>query len=277
MPRGLSKVKQLAEDAAARSAAYEQGGDGLRALKLQPNETATGRFLEEGEGVWYLYMHELPKKPGQQYGDRIQCLDQDDVGVPCVGCEIEGVKRTARVVINFIRYDEPKLRRDAQGKAVKDAQNNVIFDGVAPALVIWEAPQSVGGRLSYLEDQNNGGDKLHGITNHVVTIHRTADNKNPWMIDIKERDKKPEPWELELYNKKTNPDKAITNVFPQYLSRPVMSYGDMKRAYSGASVASGFQGGDSSGDGQPQQDNIYAQAAQQAAGRGQLNPGAFGS
>jgi hypothetical protein len=263
MPQGLKRVKQLAEDAAARSVAYEQGGDGLRALKLSPNETATGRFLEEGDGIWYLYMHELPRKPGQQYGDRVQCLDQDDAGVACPGCEIEGVKRTARIVINFIRYDEPKLRRGADGKAVKDAQGNFIFDGVAPALVVWEAPQSVGGRLAYLEE-------THGpLTKHVVTIHRTVDNKNAWMIDVKERDKPVEPLELEFNDKKVRPDKAITNVFPRFLSRPVMSYGDMKRAYSGVAASAGFaQGAD-------QQDNVYAQAAQNAAGN--LNLGALGS
>jgi len=275
MPKGLKKIEKLAAEANARSAAYESGeGGGQRALKLNPGETATGRFLEEGTDVWFLYMHELPKKPGQQYGDRVQCLDQDDEGKECPGCMIDGVKRTARMVINFIRYDEPKLRRGADGKAVKDAQGNYIFDGVEPALVIWEAPQSAGGRLSYLESQNNGGDDAHGITNHVVTIHRTHDNKNPWMIDIKDRDKKPEPFEVDFFNKKQSPEKAIQNVFPRYLSRPVMSVGDMRRAYSGVSVPSGFAGGDN-GQAQPQQDNPYAKAADEAAGRGQINRGAF--
>lgn len=270
MPKGLQKIEKLAAEANARSAAYEAGeGAGQRALKLSPGETATGRFLEEGADVWFLYMHELPKKPGQSYGDRVQCLDQDDEGKDCPGCSIDGVKRTARMVINFIRYDEPKLRRGADGKAVKDAQGNYVFDGVEPALVIWEAPQSAGGRLSYLESQNNGGDPDHGITNHAVTIHRTHDNKNPWMIDIKDRDKLPEAFERELFNKKQSPEKSIQNVFPRYLSRPVMSVGDMRRAYSGVSVPSGFGGGDQQ---QAQSENTYAQAA-----AGHLNPGAFSS
>jgi hypothetical protein len=282
VPRGLSKIKQLAEDANARSQAYEAGeGGGVRALKLSPGETAIGRFLEEGENVWYLYMHELPKKPGQAYGDRIQCLDQDDVGADCPGCQIEGAKRTARMVINFIRYDEPKLRRGADGKAVKDAANNYIFDGVEPALIIWEAPQSAGGRLAYLEAMNNGGDASHGITNHVVTIARTSDNKNPWMIDVVQANKPPDPFEIELFNKKVDPPKAIQNVFPRYLSRPVMSVGDMRRAFSGVGVPSGFAAGASSGDGQPQpagEENMYARAAQNAAAGstgGHLNLGAF--
>jgi hypothetical protein len=268
MPRGLGKIDQIAADAKKRSDAYNSGEGLQRALVLQKGQTAKGRFLEEGEGVWYLYTHELPKKPGQNFGDRVLCLDQDDEGKPCPGCEIEGVSRTARVVINFLRYDEPKLRRDAQNKPVKDAQGNYVFDGVEPQVVVWNAPQSVGGRLAFLESQRGG------LSKHVCTIHRTQDNQNPWMIDVVET-KPPEPWEHKLYEKKTEPNKAVTQLGVR--SIPLMSYGDMKRAYSGASVASGFQGGDSSGDGQPQQDNIYAQAAQQAAGRGQLNLGAFGS
>jgi len=260
MPRGIKKIEQLANEAKKRSDAYGSGDGFARALVLKKGDTAKGRFLEESEGIWYLYTHELPKKPGQNFGDRVLCLDQDDAGNPCPGCETDGVSRTARVVINFLRYDEPNLRRDEKGKPVKDAQNNYVFDGVKPQIVVWNAPQSVGGRLAFLEAQRGG------LSKHVCTIHRTQDNQNPWMVDIVET-KEPEAFERELYDKKTEPNVAITNLGVR--SIPLMSYGDMKRAFGGASVASGFQGGDA----QPQQDNIYAQAAQ----GGHINPGAFGS
>lgn len=274
MPKGLARIEQIAKEANERSAAYEAGdGGGVRALKLRKGETATGRFCEEGNDVWFLYMHELPRKPGQAYGDRVQCLDQDDEGKPCPGCEGDGVSRTARMVINFIRYDEPKLRRGADGKAVRDGAGNYIFDGVEPALVVWEAPQSAGGRLAYLEQQKNGGDPNHGIANHVVTIARTHDNKHPWMIDVVQENKPPEPFEHELFNKRTQPDKAIQSVFPRYLSRPVMSIGDMRRAFSGAAGTGAFAPGQAQG-GDPS--NPYAQAAAAAAG-GHVNPGALGS
>lgn len=266
MPKGLKKIEQLAADANKRREQYDAGGDWLRPLKLQKGHTARGRFLEEGENIWYLYVHELPKKPGQRYGDRVLCLDQDDQGVECPGCRTEGVSRGTRVVINFLRYDEPKLRRDAQKKPVKDAQGNYVFDGVEPQVVVWNAPTGVGGRLSFLESE-------HGpLTQHVCTIHRTNDDKNPWMIDVAEKGKTPEPWEHELYNKKTEPNIAITRL--GVYSIPEMSYGDMKRAYSGASVGAGFAQ-PSGGDGQPApSDNIYEQAAR---GSGHMNLGAFGS
>jgi hypothetical protein len=269
MPRGLKKIEQLAADAKKRSDAYGSGEGLQRALVLKKGETAKGRFLEEGDGIWYLYTHELPKKPGQNFGDRVLCLDQDDEGKPCPGCEMDGVGRTARVVINFLRYDEPNLVRDAKNKPVKE-NGEYKFDGVKPAVVVWNAPQSVGGRLAFLESQRGG------LTNHVCTIHRTQDNQNPWMIDILET-KEPEEYEKALYDKKVEPNIAATQLGIR--SIPLMSYGDMKRAYSGASVATGFQGGGegqpTNGDGAPTETNVYQQAAERTAG-GHVNPGAFG-
>lgn len=264
MPKGLRKIEQLAAEAKQRSDNYGSGEGLLRALVLKKGDTAKGRFLEEGDDIWYLYTHELPKKPGQNFGDRVLCLDQDDEGKPCPGCETDGVSRTPRVVINFLRYDEPKLRRDEKGKPVKDQQGNYVFDGVAPQVVVWNAPQSVGGRLAFLESQRGG------LTNHVCTIHRTQDNQNPWMIDVVET-KAPEPFEVALYDKKTEPNKAVVNLGVR--SIPLMSYGDMRRAFGGVGTASGFQGGDDANA--PQEGgNIYAQAAQ--GGGGRMNIGAFG-
>jgi hypothetical protein len=264
MPQGLSRIQVLSEQAAAKSAEFQSGAsnDSVRALKMAPGETATGRFLEEGQHVWFLYMHDLPLKPGQRYADRVQCLDQDDALLPCPGCTAQA-KRTARMVINFVRYDEPKLVRGEDGKGVKDASGAYQFDGVEPALVLWEAPQSAGGRLGYLEMQNNGGDPAHGISHHVVTIARTYDNKNPWMIDVVKRDEPVADFEKEFFSKKISPPQAITSVFPRFLSRPIMSVNDMARAYG---VASGFA--------QPAPQpggNMYANAAQS----GGVTPGAF--
>ena len=90
MPKGLKKIEQIAAEAKKRSDAYNSGEGMQRALVLQKGQTAKGRFLEEGDGIWYLYTHELPKKPGQNFGDRVLCLDQDHVGKPSPGCELQG-------------------------------------------------------------------------------------------------------------------------------------------------------------------------------------------
>jgi hypothetical protein len=282
MPRGLAKVATLAKEAKARSDAYESGEGLNRALYLtDENPTARGRFLEEGEGIWYLYTHVLPKKQGQRYGDRVLCLDQpmteaevdtyQEGSKPCAGCELEGVSRPARVVINFIRYDEPKLRRDKDGKGVKDGNGNYIIDGTEPALVVVDFATGTGGTLSFLESQ------FGPLTNHVCTIHKTGDKNNPFLITVVEANKPVEEFEKKLHDKKTPPPEAVKSLFPRFKSIPLMSYGDMKRAYSGVSVGSGFQGGDGQpANGGDASSNHYAQAAEQAAGRGHLNLGAFG-
>jgi hypothetical protein len=275
----LSKIEQLAKEAKARSDAYVSGEGFSRALILKDGQTCRGRFLEEGSGIWYLYTHPLPKKPGQQYNDKVLCLDQpfteaEEKGYvegskPCRGCELSDVGRPTRVIINFIRYDEPKLVRDSKGGAVKE-NGNYKFDGVEPALVVCDFATGVGSRLAFLESQ--GG---VGITNHVCTIHKTGDKNNPFMIDVVQANHPPEEFERKLFEKKLSPPDAVKSLTPRFKSIPLMSYGDMARAYSGASVPSDFQGDGSAGDAAPAE-NIYARAAEQAA-PGHLNMGAFGS
>jgi hypothetical protein len=250
MPRGLDKIEQHAKAAKERSDAYERGEGFHRGLYLKAGETATGRFCEEGSDVWSLWTHPLPLKQGQKIPDKILCLDQAfsraeeahyvDGTKECYACQLDGVSRSLRTVINFIRYDEPK--------------------------VVCSFGSGDGGRISYLESQHGG------ITKHVVTIHKTGDNKNPHMIDIVERDKvPPEPWEVALFNKKVEPPQAITNLSPRYMSISLRSLGDMRRDYSGASVPSGFQGSGESNGQLAQEGNPYAQASQ-----GHMNPSAFG-
>jgi hypothetical protein len=272
MPRGLQKIAQLAADAKAKQDAFDSGEGFSRSLMLKAGETCQGRFLEEGEGVWYVYTHELPKKPGQRYADKVLCLDQALTAAEsntyiegsrdCYACGIDGVKRQTRVVINFLRYDEPKIQRDAQGKAVKGPDGKVQVIGTEPAVVVCNLPQSAGGRLAFLESQRGP------LSKHVFSLHKTGDKNNPWMIDWVES-KDPEPHEIELYNKKTEAIEAIKNA---RFGLPQMSVGDMKRAYGGAGTAAGFQGGETPAG---QEDNIYAQSAA-ATSAGHVNTAAFG-
>lgn len=276
MPRGLDKIDQNARAAKERSDAYERGEGFHRGLYLKAGETATGRFCEEGTGVWALWTHPLPLKQGQKYADKTLCLDQAfsaaeeqtyvDGTKECYACQLDGVSRSLRTVINFIRYDEPKVVRDKDNKPIKDANGNYKTDGVEPALVVCSFGSGDGGRISYLESQHGG------ITRHVVTIHKTGDNKNPYMIDIMEREKLPvEPWEDALFQKKVEPPQAITNLSPRFMSIPLRSLGDMRRDYSGASVPSGFQSSDGNGSA-PLPGNPYSDAATS----GHMNPSAFG-
>jgi hypothetical protein len=275
MPRGVKLLARIAEESKAKRDAYDAGGsDYQRALVLKnPGQSATGRFCEEGEGITFAYTHDLPLKPGKTMKDKVLCLNQDDLpNVPCYACE-QGLPRSTRLIMNFIRYDEPKLARDGQGKPIKDNFGNYQFETTTDpatgqrvaiteyALVVFVTGASAGGRIAYLEEQH-GGDEKHGIASHVVKIVRTPDNQNPYMIDVVKVDAlPPSAEEMALFNKKIDPMKAITQLGKR--SVPAMSYGDMVQAYSGMSVPSGFApGGTPNGAQQLPSGNPYVDAQQ---------------
>lgn len=284
MPTGTDKIQQLAKESQARSDAYNSGEGFQRGLYLKDGQTAKGRFLEEGTGVWYLYTHPLPLKQGQKYADKVLCLDQPfseaeeanyvEGSKPCRGCEIEGISRSTRVVINFIRYDEPKLVRGADGKPLKDAAGNYMTDGVEPALVVCNFSTKTGSMIPFLETQYGP------LSNQICVIQKTSDNQNPFMIAVVGPNVPPDhpdaiaasgasgPFERALNDKKVPPPKAITALSPRFMSLPLLSYGDMVRAYSGASVPSGFQPQAGPATQQlAEQGNYYAKAAQDHANR----------
>lgn len=274
MPRGLNKIAQLAAEAKAKQDAYDSGEGFSRSLMIKAGETCKGRFLEEGDGVWYVYTHELPRKQGQNYGDKILCLDQpltaaeastyQEGSRDCYACGLEGVKRPTRVVINLLRYDEPKIQRDAQGKAIRE-NGQVKVIGVEPAIVVCNLPQSAGGRLAYLESQRGP------LSTHVFTLHKTGDKNNPWMIDILET-KPAEPFEIALNENKVEAIEAIKNA---RFGLPQLSIGDMKRAYGGVATAAGFQGGGDQPNGQGGQETNVYQQAEAARAAGHINTSAF--
>lgn len=278
----MNRIEQISAAAAARQASFDQGGGAKefnRALKLQPGQTATGRLCEDREHIWYVYTHRLPPKQGQSYGDKILCSDQplssfelpsyQDGDRQCYACGLEGVSRSTTVIVNFIRYDDPVLARDADGKAVKDGKAYVFEkneDGTIKttmAMLLWVAPQVAGSRLAYLETQHGG------LSKHVITIGRTPDNKNPFMIDVFEKDKDPSPEEHAFFDKKGDPPQVVQQL-GRYNSLPLMGYEDMRRAFSGVSVPSGFSQPGAAPTGNP-----YADAANQAGGN--INRGAFGN
>lgn len=280
MARGLARIARVTEEKkASRDArdAQRQSGDVeyQNPLVLQPGETATGRFCEDGDNVEELNTHNLFLAPGQKIADKVLCLKQEDTpDEPCFACEHAldmEIKSGTRIVMNFIRYDEPKLERDANGRAIKLGPKEYKYEMTTDpttgqpvrvtenALVIFQTGSTISTRLHYLETQKGP------LSNHVVTIARTHDNTNPFMIDIKDADKPPSDEEKAIYAKKLPPLKAI-QALPGKRAIPFMSYNDMARAYGG-SVSSGFSSG-AAPTGNP-----YTDAANQAGGT--INRGAF--
>jgi hypothetical protein len=253
MPRGLGKIKEIAKEAQARKAAFDEAGPGVRFFSINDGETVKVRFLEQGDDVWYIWTHQLPKKPGQQFGDSVACLDQESEGKPCPGCNRQK-NRTARVVINLIWYDAPKMKRDGDGKVIKD-DNGPVFEGTEDCVAVWNASQTVGGRLEHLHSKHDG------LVQHIFEVTREGTKKDTkYMIDLDQKNQEPNAHEAELYKSKGDPRVVIKS----------LTFGDMERAYSGGGVGPDAGGG----DGQAPTDaesNVFAKAAS-----GAINRGAFG-
>lgn len=253
MPRGLGKIKEIAKDAAARQKAYDESGPGIRFFSINDGETAKVRFLEQGDEVWAVWTHQLPKQPGQRFGDSVACLDQDDEGKPCPGCT-RSKGRTARVTINLIWYGAPKMKRDKDNKLVKE-NDQIVFDGFEDCVAVWNASQTVGGRLEHLASKHDG------LTMNIFEVTREGtDKQTKYMVDLDRAGVEPSPNDAELYKSKGDPRKVIKH----------LSFGDMERAYSGGGVGPSTEGPSDSGA--SSEENVFAKAASGGA----IKKGAFG-
>lgn len=239
MPAGLSKIRQLAEAAEARQAAFDESA-GVRYFSLSSGQSAVVRFLEQGEFVKFFWTHQMPRKPGQQFGDRVLCLDQDDVGLPCPACA-RGKTRSPRVAINVIWYDAPKFAREEPkgdrtvGRIKKDANNRPIIEGTENCVATWELAQSLGGRLDTLHTQAVGacanlGFAEGGLMFGIYQITRRGTGRNTtYDIDLRTDLGQggyslPSPEDVALFNSKPDPKVVMRE----------LSAGDMERAFAGA-------------------------------------------
>lgn len=132
MPRGLSGVANAAEKVSRNGG----GGGGQLYFKLGPGESTVVRFLEQGDDVAWAWCHEVPVE-GRSWGDAVPCLDQDDNGEPCPGCERD-MARKFKGWINLIWEDAPVFKRDAENKLVRENGKPVII-GHKPQAAVWSS------------------------------------------------------------------------------------------------------------------------------------------
>lgn len=251
MPRGLAAIQQVAKENAAKRAAYDESGPGIRHFRINDGEMARVRFLEQGDEVEAPWCHQLPKLPGR-FPDWALCLDQNGEGNGCPGCEMQKT-RSARLVVNLIWFDAPKFVRDSEKKIVKDpVTGKPKLDGTENVVAVWHRSVAITGRLGMLDDEHGG------LTLGICKIRRTGSTKDDTEYHIDwEKKVQPTEEEVKLFQSKGDPKKVFKS----------LNYGDMKRAYTGGGTAS------SSSEGTAQEagaGNAFA-AAQQGA----INRGAF--
>lgn len=142
MPKGMQGVREAIQDIERRKS---QGGtgDGRLWFKLpRDGDSAVVRFLEQGEDVNWAWMHELPPRQGQNWGDTIPCRDQNMTGEPCPGCQ-QGKPRTFEGYINLIWRDAPVFKKDAEGNFEKDGNGRKIVVGTKDQVAVWNSGPTV--------------------------------------------------------------------------------------------------------------------------------------
>lgn len=161
MAKGFKGVRDASEELEQR----RQAGSGSSALwfKLPDSgDTAVVRFLDD-DPTW-AYFHEVPVE-GRAWGDDIACLDQEQEGIDCPGCEAD-LKRKFKGFTNLIWEEAPVFKRDSEGKIVKDRTGDVVISGHKTQVAVWAS----GIRLFENLDEVNSNYK--GLTSRRFRVKR---------------------------------------------------------------------------------------------------------
>jgi hypothetical protein len=165
MPRGMQGVKDASADAQARREAAQSGPRALY-FKLGDGESTIVRFLEQDDDVAYCYMHEIPVE-GRNFGRMVACCDQDKEGIPCPGCDRD-MKLKFKGYINVIWDDAPVLKRDQEGKVLRDNDGKVIITGTKSQAAVWNTG------LQVFEQLDKINTNYRGLTSRRFKVERTG-------------------------------------------------------------------------------------------------------
>lgn len=159
MPRGLGQVRKAVENIEAKRAAAEaaqKARQSPRALffKLQDGQETVVRFADTSEEIGVAYCHEIPIE-GRSWGQLTPCMDQDESGIKCLGCEAE-LPRKFQGFINLIWDDAPVLKRNEKGWVEKDVNGNVIVLGTKPQMAVWQSGVRVYEKLDEIDMNYRG-------------------------------------------------------------------------------------------------------------------------
>jgi hypothetical protein len=220
--RGVSAIRQLSTELNNRSKA---GGNFAKELwqgLRNVGDSVQVRFLEQGEDIHICWAHEYQRGKRFLY---TPCLDEDSSGQPCAGCEL-GLKRTIKGNINVIWRDSPQLKRNADGKAVKDQAGRFVIDGVKDEVAVWQQG------ISVFEDLADKDVKYKGLMSRDFVITKkskgygidpaTNENGDVVATPMTESDR-------ELEKNKYDLDEFM----------PVLSYEDQAKLLAGGTLPTG--------------------------------------
>lgn len=166
MPRGFKGVREASKDIQARREAG--GGMAQNWFRLAGGEQAVVRFLEQGDDIYWCWSHELEPEEGRSWGRLVPCINQDDDGTACPGCE-HGLKRRFQGYINLIWRDGPIYKKDDDGKLERDSDNNLIIESRGDVLAVWR------GGIQLFEELDGVDAGYKGLTSRDFRVFRRGE------------------------------------------------------------------------------------------------------
>jgi hypothetical protein len=163
VPRGFEGIRGAVAEIEERRKGAGSDGSRIQWFKLNPGESATVRFLEQGDDVCWAWMHQLQPQGNQKFGDWEVCLNTNNDGTACPGCE-RRLPRKVRGYINLVWRDGPQFekeefKRDDGTTGIRfkrDSENKVIPAGRGPIQAVWNQGVNVFEELDGLDAAYKG-------------------------------------------------------------------------------------------------------------------------
>lgn len=190
MSKGWDRVEQAT--AAAQEARERAEQSRLPQLFTSAVKAAKGghpvviRFLEQGPDVNTFDRHEyqVPDNRGGFYRRQFTCLRE--VKQECPGCSA-GLKIKVRGVYNVIQRNRAVLRKDKDGRPIKDPSGNYIVDGHQDQVVIFDVPSTTA------EELRKKDATYHGLMSRDLQLSESGSSFQPWTIEPADIDSGPQP------------------------------------------------------------------------------------
>jgi hypothetical protein len=234
MAKGWGKVEQVVQEKKERDERFASSSNvqQLFAREIKNGSLDGGplivRFLEQGnEGpnaVNSFDVHEY-KKPDEQYPRRVTCLRE--INQDCPACRA-GMPVKLRGVYNLIIRQRAVLRRDKDGKALKDQTGNYIVDGRADQVVVFQCASTTAAMIA------NCDHGFQGLMSRDLSLGLTGDKFQPYTLFPVDINVGPQPMtdaDMALAAGKYDLDKVMAPPTAQEMAQIVARYG----ANSGAS------------------------------------------
>lgn len=176
MPKGFKAI----QEAASKMGGGGSGGSVLYLKLPNDGDSATVRFLEEGEEVYSYYYHDFSHvAPKEGWKTKIPCLDEDDEGTPCPGCE-QDLPRKFQGLINIIWRDAPVYAKDKEGNIDWSKQK-----GTADQVAVWRGGINIFNKTLARKDATfkGIGSRDFEITRDGEGLQNTSYSVEPVVVD----------------------------------------------------------------------------------------------